>query len=352
MAFWAVVPRVDVQVHAHGPQYIGGNLPCNVHNMMHFVIAFSGYSGTGKDECAGQLVRSHGAIHTGLADPAKRHMADVYEFSRDQLFGPSHFRNSGDVRYPKPVFEKFGFASAGTGMEVSMTPGIIGEVRPEKSYFKSSMRDIPGLWAIRGKPGWPDAPYVPERLGGATVFIESDNPNFFLSPREALQLYCDQLNRLYLNTWVRYGIEVHKRLASVSTSVGSGYRFQNKYDRMTGVTKADPADESLYRDWGAPIITCFSDFRHRHEIRYARQAADTYVPVMVRVKNPKVPNPPYDHRSEVEQSTIPDRAFDFVVDNDGTLEDLYAKVDGIVNTITAPGWSPLPQDTKLVEDED
>lgn len=320
--------------------------------MKHFIVAFTGYSGAGKDECAGQLVRSHGAIHTGLADPAKRHMADVYGFSRDQLFGPSHFRNSGDVRYPKPVFKEAGFTSAGTGEEIARIPGIVGEIRAEKSYFKASGRSIPGTGKIDGKPGWPEAPYVPGQMGEATCFIESDNPNFFLSPREVLQLYCDQLNCLYLDTWIRYGIEVHKRLAEVEAPNGPhfNYRYRNSYDRMSGIRRSDLSDHGVYRPWGSPIITCFSDFRHRHEIRYAREAADAYVPVMVRVKNPKVPSPPFNHRSEVEQSTIPDSAFDFIVDNDGTLQDLYAKVDEIVKAISTPGWTSLSPQICLVQE--
>ena len=72
---------------------------------MHYIIAISGFSGSGKDEAVSQLIRKYYAIQTGLADPGKRHLADAYGFTEEQLFGPSHFRNAGDLRIPKNSLE-------------------------------------------------------------------------------------------------------------------------------------------------------------------------------------------------------------------------------------------------------
>lgn len=324
---------------------------CTVEPMKHLVVAFSGYSGVGKDECAGRLVKAHGAIHTGLADPAKRHMADVYGFSREQLFGPSHMRNAGDSRYPKTFLRNpdLQFRSVGHGSELDKDPEIIGTVRTDKSYFSIFGRDVPFTESIPGRPGWPALPCIIGRMGFVTYYIEEDHPKFFLSPREALQDYCELMNKMYLETWIRHGIETHKRLAEVELPNGPkfDYRFKFSYDRMTGISKSDPSDSSSYRRWDDPIITCFSDFRHKQEISYSRSAADTYRPVMVRVKSPKIPTPPYQHRSEMEQAEIPDSSFDFVINNDGTLEDLYNKVDEIINVAKLDSWQPLSANTKL-----
>jgi len=52
---------------------------------------------------------------------------------------------------------------------------------------------------------------------------------------------------------------------------------------------------------------------------------------LIRIKRPSVPNPPYEHRSEVAQATIPNETFDAVIDNDSSLESLHKKVQEVVN---------------------
>jgi hypothetical protein len=313
-------------------------------------VAVSGFSGVGKDECAGHLVRKYGAVHTGLADPAKRHMADVYGFSYDQLFGPSHMRNAGDPRYPKNVLRDHGFVPYGTGEEIlnnGLAENVTGIIRPNKKYVVIEARNLIGTDEVKSKPGWPAVPYAPLKLGRAVHFIEEDHPNFFLSPREALQLYCNLMNDLYLDSWIRKGIEVHRSLATVHQMEKDEVFMRFGYDRMSGLVPHDLNDGENWRKHDGRFFTTFSDFRHRHEISLVRRAADAYVPVVIRVKHPKIVTPPYDHRSETEQATIPDSAFDFVIMNDGTLEDLYAKVDQAMTTAAAPGWAHLSPDTRL-----
>jgi hypothetical protein len=106
------------------------------------------------------------------------------------------------------------------------------------------------------------------------------------------------------------------------------------YCRMLGLM---PNDGSRFTDC-SDVITCFSDFRHRHEIRYVREAAarfEDFTPVLIRVKRPGVDKPPFNHRSETEQATIPDSEFDYVVDNNDTIESLHATVDTIVEQVKA-----------------
>src|SRR5271157_5972054 len=100
--------------------------------MRHLMICVSGWAGTGKDECSGRLVREHQAIHTGLADPGKRHMADAYGFTAEQLWGPSKFRNAGDKRYPKPQVKEFGFECVGNGNWVT----TVTHANRDEMFFK------------------------------------------------------------------------------------------------------------------------------------------------------------------------------------------------------------------------
>jgi len=296
--------------------------------MRHLMICISGWAGTGKDECAGRLVKLHSAMHTGLADPGKRHMKDAYGFTDEQLWGPSEFRNAGDMRYPKPVVSKVGLQPWEGPLpdDVVDAPDARGRSylgdRTGRFWYSTAHRATCGD-VFDGKP------YQPTRLGNANHFVREKDPSFWLSPRECLQLYLELMNTLYADTWIRKGIEVHRQLAT------GDYR----YTRGEGLVPRDerhgppPVERSL-------VVTCYSDFRHIHEHRLAKQAGDgTLIPVLVRIKRPTVTKAPFNHRSETEQTRIRDAAFDFVIDNSKTLEDLHSTVDGIVRTCSDPGWS-------------
>lgn len=65
------------------------------------IVAFSGLAGVGKDTAADVLVREKAFVKVALADPLKRICADVFDFSTEQLWGPSNARNAPDKRYPR-----------------------------------------------------------------------------------------------------------------------------------------------------------------------------------------------------------------------------------------------------------
>lgn len=320
-----------------------------MNKLKHLMFCISGFSGTGKDEVALRLVEKHGAVQTGLADPAKRHMHDLYGWTEQQLFGPSAFRNAGDERYPKENSREIGLSFFGSPEDVLSVPNIQlpENVRPGKRYYHFCGRHVPEVEAVSGgkdrPPAWPACPWVPNLLGKATYYVEHDHPGFFLSPREALQQYCEKMNQLHIDTWTGKGIDVHAQLAEVHNGETESGRtaMVYSYSRIKGVVQNNVQDGWEYRQTDGFFITCFADFRHKHEVRLARQAPQRgIVPVLIRVKRPSVPKPPYDHRSETEQTEIPDSVFDFVIDNDGTLDELRGKVDEIVKAVKTPGWAP------------
>lgn len=294
---------------------------------MHFMYCVSGFSGVGKDEFCRRLVLEYNAVQTGLADPMKRHLIDVYGFSEQQMFGPSMYRNSGDARYPKNVQRELELRK----WEGPIPEGIAGDVDPGKQYWVMEVPHACGSlnmtlqWMereIKCRVGKVDGrPYV-DNEDSILVFIPEGDPIFWLSPREALQLYGELLNNLYLNTWVRKGIEDQRKVATGKYS----------YNRMSGLVAVNDAMPKAH------IITCFADFRHINEIELAESTYEssfrTCVPVLIRVKSQRVPRPPYNHRSETEQATIPDNRFHFVVQNDGSVQDLHDKVDKIVTIVT------------------
>lgn len=299
--------------------------------MRHLMFCISGFSGTGKDEVARRLTTAHGAVQTGLADPAKRHMADLYGFTEEQLFGPSQSRNAGDLRYPKePWALKLRESQHHAGYQPE---GLHGKLGRGIKYWECEGRNFPAEWSL---------PYVPLKLGSARVFVPQGDPRFWLSPREALQRYCELMNQMYLRSWSRKGVEVHKKLSEIHQQDKGEAFFLHSYSKMRGLVKNDLNDGTNWRPYDGTFISCFADFRHKHEIAEANDAeTETLIPVLVRVRRPSVPVAPYQHRSETEQTEIPDEAFDYVVHNDGTLDDLYYKVDRILAEVKRPEWAKL-----------
>lgn len=315
---------------------------------MHYIYCVSGYSGTGKDEFCRRLVKSHGAIHTGMVDPAKRHMADIYGWGKDQLFGPSEMRNAGDPRYPK-LHTIESEARRAEPHELILDPECDSYTDPEKNWWIIDLSPFGPTWGtlidnlnltiVWGSPScvlsgtekirskrieWP-----PNGNKCMRIFFEDGDPKFFLSPREALQQHCDKMNQLYPNTWIEHGVSTHRKLSELLLATGIP---RWSYDRMNGI---QPNCEYT------PVVrghvrTCFSDFRHWNEIKYVRKAAEKlgdFIPVLIRVKRPGIEKPPFRHKSETEQASIPDSEFDFVVDNKGTIEDLHETVDIIVEKV-------------------
>lgn len=61
------------------------------------IIGIVGKAGSGKDAVAGMIP---GAKRFSFADPLKEFCAEVFDWSREQLWGPSELRNVPDKRYP------------------------------------------------------------------------------------------------------------------------------------------------------------------------------------------------------------------------------------------------------------
>ncbi len=65
------------------------------------IIGICGLAGAGKDTVADLLVRKHGFAKLSFADPMKRFCKEVFDFTDEQLWGPSASRNAPDERYPR-----------------------------------------------------------------------------------------------------------------------------------------------------------------------------------------------------------------------------------------------------------
>jgi len=67
------------------------------------IIGISGKAGAGKDTVSDLLVKYHLFVRVALADPLKRICKEVFDFSDEQLWGPSEERNKPDERYPRTL---------------------------------------------------------------------------------------------------------------------------------------------------------------------------------------------------------------------------------------------------------
>ena len=63
------------------------------------LTALVGQANSGKDTVAGYFVNNHNFVQVALADPLKRLGSKVFEFTEEQLWGPSEYRNALDPRY-------------------------------------------------------------------------------------------------------------------------------------------------------------------------------------------------------------------------------------------------------------
>jgi hypothetical protein len=70
------------------------------------IIGICGQAGSGKDTAADFFVKHAGFVKVAFADPMKRICQDVFDFTDEQLWGPSECRNAEDERYPRLTDEQ------------------------------------------------------------------------------------------------------------------------------------------------------------------------------------------------------------------------------------------------------
>lgn len=230
------------------------------------IIGISGLAGSGKDTIADHLVRNHGFVKIALADPLKRICREVFDFSEEQLWGPSEERNKPDKRYLRPGFKEFPF----------MAPQDVADVRGEDTH---------------------------------------------LTPRHALQQLGTEWGRAcYPNIWVEYAIRVAKQLLKKDYVANQAV---NTYHAQTGLrfshTPYVPGLTLL------PNGVVIPDVRFKSEVDALTKAGGKIW--RVHRKTAGLAGAAGQHQSEQELDTIPAEQFSIQVYNDGTLDELYSMID-------------------------
>jgi len=230
------------------------------------IIGLAGMAGSGKDTVADAVVE-RGFTRVALADPVKRLAREVYDFTVEQLWGPSPERSKPDKRYPR-----------------------------NHTFPKDS--------TVCLCCGWD---------GGELVRDGGKPPQCYLTPRFAIQQLGTEWGRgCYLDTWVDYTVRVAKRLLECDQAVTYGY------DPTKGLMSYDRWEYGNMEPEGVII----SDIRFRNELEAIRAAGSK----LWRVVRPGHDKPKWDHTSETEQQGFSDDEFNVVIKNTGTVESLHELV--------------------------
>lgn len=249
-----------------------------------------GTAGAGKDTFADLLVSIAGYTKVSFADPLKRIARDVYRFTDEQLWGPSAMRNQLDTRYPR---HHTWVDDPPVKSSDSVSCICCGAQGRNMSVLEEALFRAPR----------------------ATTW-EKDDPQCYLTPRYVLQLLGTEFGRhCYNDTWVQYA-------ASVSQDL-----LQNPYARYN-VKRGVYVETTSYLG-SATVAVAIPDVRFRNEVEGLRSRGAK----LVRIKrvSPGLANASGMHPSERESTLIPDSAFDVVIDNNGTIEELAVKVKEFVN---------------------
>lgn len=149
-----------------------------------------------------------------------------------------------------------------------------------------------------------------DQLWGPSDERAKIDPRYDKIIREFVQGFGDTGRDLYLNTWVDYAREIINKIHN-----SYGYYYVNFH----GLT---------YDAESTPKSVIVPDGRYLNELESIKQLNG----IIIRVKRPnsKISGKVGTHSSETDQEEIPDTYFNHIVINDGTLEDLYRKIDDIL----------------------
>lgn len=231
------------------------------------VLLFVGRAGVGKDAACEQLAKHFKIARIALADPLKEFAYSVFGFSRDQLWGPSAFRNAPDPKFVGDV------ADIHWQLAIDAVRGDCGRawldwVLPPNNDTTTASYDFQ-----RSR----------ERLISWLLDLKASGKQ--ITPRLVLQTLGTEWGRaIHPDMWVRVGLE-RALIARVEDGVDMA------------------------------VIT---DGRFLNEVVQVRAAGGR----VIRIVSPNTLAPEggvANHASETEQDTFPPEVFDHIIVNDKQL---------------------------------
>jgi len=255
-------------------------------------------AGAGKDTVANQLVSKHGFVKIGLADPMKRFVQEVFQFTDEQVWGESDLRNAPDERY------------------MHTKAGALG---------RTDLRDIDDL---KGTCYEPFADLLEDG------FLPRPPADEYLTPRHALQQLGTEWGRAcHEHVWVACLIRLATRL-----SKGGCY-----YDQKSGLRYFSDiacSDDDLVKPKTNVVV---SDMRFKTEMKYIQEHGGKIIRVRRPVEKVTVSS---SHKSENDLLDVSDEEFDYVIWG-GTKDvpDLQMRADVMATALLYPDKHLVDEDT-------
>ncbi len=236
------------------------------------LIAIQGAAGSGKDTLANFMVDNYGLTQLTFATPMKQFLWRVFDFSQEQLWGPSKFRDQPDHRY---------------------------------NVFDLDEGTVDSAWA---------AAYDVVQKEGPT-WVEHVFPSMDISHYKKLVDWFDWLG-------TRYHASLTPRIALQSLGDEWG---RHKVDKDMWVDYILNVAKRKIQEGATGII--ISDIRYANELKAIKAAGGK----ILHISRPETDDLSSkvginSHPSEIEQKEFKTEDFDFLVSNDGTISDLYADV--------------------------
>lgn len=287
------------------------------------LIGLVGPAGAGKDTIADHLVTKHHFVKMANADLLKRMARLAFDFTEEQLWGPSELRNAPDKRYPR----EHGPWTKDDRCAVCGCPGELSDHEEGEQCYLTPRFALQSLGTEWGRMCFENI-WVGRLLGIAQALLSG-----WASPR----------GRLYPTYSAKTGLEdFSPTLIRPAGVVIPDVRFLNEVDAirtaaggkvsrivrgMIDVFDLHPADggwisEHKLGDMGPSVI-----------LQEATVQFDHNVPVQVApaLEHTSVSAAAAQHRSETELLRIPKEKFDYVLQNSGDLHFLRLQGDRMMD---------------------
>jgi hypothetical protein len=242
------------------------------------IIGVSGKGNSGKDTVAKFIISNFNYVNISFADPIKRFVSDIFDMPDKNLWGPSEFRSIKDKRYPRiiPSFD------------------------------------------------------VGDAFEAARYGLEDPGKIEYISARDCLQTIGESVRRLYKDAWADYGIKVAQLLLE-----GEEPEFVRKwvYSPEHGLEKLGKSQSGnqLVNYFNGVVI---SDARYINELEKIRSNGGLLIRVSRSLGG--LTGEASQHPSEIEMDELQDDYFDFVINNNGSLDELYSNIEKIFYTLKNP----------------
>ena len=264
------------------------------------IILIGGRAGSGKDTAGDYLVKKFDGISIGQADPMKRFLIEFLQFTPEQMWGPSHMRNIADPSYaliqPNHMDDVLdGIESRFNECAPAFLRSVLPNVRQDDRL--NALETLTSFWLDQ-------------------IILEEIGSYRSITPRLALQTLGTDWGRDSVDRymWTDHAI----RTADLLTWGGFGY------DREKGLFSQPHTKYDLVVLTDGRFISEFERIREEGgiviKLRRDRGSASSTTR-LAGISG---------HQSEEEIDTIPDDFFDAVINNNGSLEELYASLDRVV----------------------